>query len=235
MMIPPLLTLNEVFSGVSDTFLGYWSTDSSLVMPWADTLLATQAPTLAQLDIMLWSDYGARYVSPLTRYYIKVGGGSLPIPIMQAKALSLTVYHKLFHSLKQEALALGGEYNPLNNYDMTENETNGRMKSGTDTTTSTPAEYTTTTDNKISGLDSPNDLPGAESDHTTSTLEQGTNPGSSSTTYGSREDGGHTLTRAGNIGVMSSQSLAREETELRYFSYWERMLELIAREITIPF
>lgn len=231
MQIPEYLRLEDVFSGVSDVFIAYWSTDSTLVMPWAGTLLETQAPTVAQLDVMLFTSYGERFISKLTRHYVKIAD-ELPLPAAQAKALSLLVYHKLYHSLHQEALALGGQYNPLNNYDMSETETNGKMHTGTDSTTNTPAEYTTTTTNEVNGFDS---SAGVESDTSTTTLEQGTLPGSSSITYNSREDGGHTLTRAGNIGVMSSQSLAQEEQELRYFTYWERLLDHIAREITIPY
>lgn len=228
-----LLTLDEVFSGVSDTFIGYWTLDSTMVMPWAGTLLETQAPTLAQLDIMLWTNYGDRYISRLTGYYIKQGGDVLPLPIAQAKTLSALVYHKLYHSLRMEALAIGGQYDPLHNYDMLETETNGRSHTGTDSTLIKPAEYTRTDNTKIAGLGSTDE--GAQSDHTTSAITQGTLAGCNDVTYNSREDGGHTLTRAGNIGVMSSQALAREEQDLRFFTYWEKFLEHIAREITIPY
>lgn len=231
MTIPPLTTLDEAIDFDTLGIFGAWSA-LSYTMPWADTDNPPQ-PTATHLDDMLRTEYGDRYINGLTRLYIK-RADVMPLDAPGVKALAQLCYTRLYGTLRKLYLAMLTEYNPLNNYDMLETETNGKMRSGTDTTTTTPAEYTQTTTDKASGLDSTGD--GADTNWSQTGVLQGTNPGSSAITYGSREDGGHTLTRSGNIGVQTSQEMEGKSIDLfARGDYWEKVVQAVAEVITIPF
>lgn len=231
MTIPPLTTLDEAIDFDVLGIFGAWSA-LGYPMPWADNNNPPQ-PTATHLDDLLRTEYGDRYINGLTRLYIK-RADVMPLDAPGVKALAQVCYTKTYEALRKLYLAMCTEYNPLQNYDMTETETNGKMRSGTDTTTTTPAEYTQTTTDKVSGLDSSGD--GAESNWSQTGVTQGTNPGSAATTYGSREDGGHTLTRSGNIGVQTSQEMEVKSIDLfARGDYWDKVIFAVAEVITIPF
>lgn len=44
-----------------------------------------------------------------------------------------------------------------------------------------------------------------------------------------------TIERQGNIGVKSTQSMILEEREIANFSFWNVVIEMVAKEITIPY
>lgn len=44
-----------------------------------------------------------------------------------------------------------------------------------------------------------------------------------------------TINRQGNIGVTSTQHLINEEREVANFSFWNVVIEMVAKEITIPY
>ena len=231
MMIPPLTTLEEAIDFDTLGIFGAWAA-LAYPLPWADNDNPPQ-PTATHLDDMLRAEYGDRYINGLTRLYIK-RADVMPLDVPGVKALAQLCYTRLYGTLRKLYLAMLTDYNPLQNYDMTETETNGKMRSGTDTTTTTPAEYTQTTTEKVSGLDSTGT--GADSSWTQTAVAPGTNPGSAATTYGSREDGGHTLTRSGNIGVQTSQEMEGKSIDLfGRGDYWEKVVQAVAEVITIPF
>lgn len=232
MILPYLIKLSDVYDGTTNCITDYWTIDQSMrEMPWKDTLLDGQFST-GDLDVLILTKYGDFYVSAFVRKYIKIADGALPLPFTQAKYISGYLYRKLFHTLRQEALALGADYNPISNYDMTEGGTDTHTHSGTDTTTSKPAEYESTTENEVYGFDSST---ASDSDRSTQTLTQGTNPGEVSLVHGHIETIGHSLTRSGNIGVTTSQQMIQSELELRMQNYWDRAAKHIADVLTIPY
>ena len=231
MTIPPLTTLDEAIDFDVMGIFGAWAV-LGYTLPWADNSNPPQ-PTATHLDDLLRTEYGDRYINGLTRLYIK-RADVMPLDAPGVKALAQVCHTKTYATLRKLYLAMCTEYNPLQNYDMTETETNGRSHTGTDTTTTAPAEYTQTTTDKASGLDSSGD--GAETNWSQTSVSQGTTPGSASTTYNSREDGGHTLTRTGNIGVQTSQEMEGKSIDLFFRGdYWDKVLQAVAEVITIPF
>ena len=127
------------------------------------------------------------------------------------------------HDLKCVYDALRQQYNPLNNYDMTETQAEGTARD-TSTDTTTPTGTTTMTTNTDRwGYDSSAGVPTDQTTATQSyadynvetekahdnTLTAGTLSGAYNET---RE---HELSRSGNIGVTTSQQMLQSEIDLR--------------------
>lgn len=112
-----------------------------------------------------------------------------------------------------------GEYNPLHNYDMEE-------KRSPDLTFETDGDQdfktTTTSEGKEYGFNSDEGVPVSEAT-TTSEGDKAENKNHSKTTH----KGSETLTRAGNIGVMSTQNLIDQEKALRKFDFWKWVFDTI--------
>lgn len=239
MMLPMILTFKDVFrleyslepNGKLFKAWGQVDTLPALPLPWAGTLLEDTI-TLNDLDMHFYDSYGQRIISPFLRRVIKSNGGTIPIPVTDWVGISRVCYRKLYHTLRQEALALGAEYNPINNYDMTEDGSDSDTHSGTDTTTHTATEYTQTTTDDVTGFDSTGD--GVQANKSTSDVRQGTKPGEDSTEYGHVISREHSLSRSGNIGVTTSQQMIQSELDLRCTDYWDRVCEHVAEILTIP-
>lgn len=107
------------------------------------------------------------------------------------------------------------DYKPLENYDMEEVST-PRVETTTESNTAT--DLINSQKGDIYGFNSSDPVPSNENEITTS----GDFDKNHSKSVVSR-DGTDTLTRHGNIGVMSSQKLLSEETEVRKLDYWEKV------------
>lgn len=112
-----------------------------------------------------------------------------------------------------------GQYNPLHNYDMEEKRTPD-LKFATDA--DQDFKTTTTTEGKEYGFNSTDAVPVSEAS-STSEGDKAENKTHSLTTH----TGSETLTRSGNIGVMSSQDLLKQELEARKFDFWHWVFETI--------
>lgn len=101
------------------------------------------------------------------------------------------IFNKFSDKWKRIYDAIKMEYNPINNYDMVENEkVNSKITS------------TVGTDNKTYGFGSTTAAPTDEA-------------ASASTTEGTKDDNFRELTRSGNIGVTTSAQLLAGELEVR--------------------
>ena len=120
---------------------------------------------------------------------------------------------------KLYAVYFNGDYNPLHNYDMEEIRT-----PELDTTIDSDAKtkITTTTELNQYGFNSTDPVP---TDKNTATTEGEKND--NATHSKTEERGKDTLTRKGNIGVLSSQKLLIEELNLRKYDYWKEVFILI--------
>lgn len=100
------------------------------------------------------------------------------------------------------------EYNPIHNYDMTEEETDTRC--GEAQSTSRRDEQTgSRVDNQQFGYNS------TEATDTARETANSSTSGNANQTDRSRQQGKRTLTRAGNIGVTTSSALLREYREVQ--------------------
>lgn len=139
------------------------------------------------------------------------------------------------------------DYNPIENYSMTETLTNqvteyehghieellnGRVNTRTGDVKETPG-VTTTETHSVKGFDS-NDFVGSDQDvtghtgYTTTEYEQlkDTLSGTDKTTHSGTdtETKNYTLTRAGNIGVTTSQQMAESSRKLLMFDYFDQIV-----------
>lgn len=133
------------------------------------------------------------------------------------------------HSIDSMYTALYTDYKPLNNYDMTENESVGRK---IDKTTTTPSS-TTTQEYKSTTFDDSTLRP---VDETTNTVQMETTvtPANSQTIpdiAGAFNNGEiRKLTRSGNIGVTTSQQMIESELELRKKSVANWLIEFFVKQ-----
>lgn len=125
--------------------------------------------------------------------------------------------------LKRAYDALNAQYNPIENYDMTETQADGvKRDADTDTTTPTGTTTTTTTADRW-GYDSENGVPvdSATAVQSYQGYHVDTEKTHGNTLQGEDLSGSynevreHTLSRSGNIGVTTAQQMIASELELR--------------------
>lgn len=110
------------------------------------------------------------------------------------------------------------EYEPLENYSMTETETPNLHRSSTN-------YQTTDASSSVYGFNSSTPVPQGES--------TGTTHGESTSNF-EDETGTRTLTRSGNIGVTTSQQMAESEIALWKWNFYEQIFQDLDKILTIP-
>lgn len=104
-------------------------------------------------------------------------------------------------------------YNPLENYSMLETRSPD-LTEQIDGSSNTKSK--TNSSNGVYGFNSDDAVPQSESEITSEGLEDDNYSATTKTNTGTE-----TTTRAGNIGVTSSQQLLSSELQLRQYDYWE--------------
>lgn len=149
-------------------------------------------------------------------------------------------------------LLVSTEYNPIENYDMTETETpnlsrkhsvsDGFKETITRAADQDVTESTTgTAESDIFAFNSSTPVPSGTGEneqtiHRTGAAEDNTET-EERTQIGYREDtetGTRTLTRAGNIGVMTVQQMATQEIELRKHSFYDIVFDDVDTILASP-
>lgn len=134
--------------------------------------------------------------------------------------------------------AFNAEYNPIENYSMTEHEERDDVttREGSDTLTMTGTDVNVlegNTENEVSGFNSPDYVNDAKnSQESTNTETRGM---TDTTTHDTTDtlDGERTLTRSGNIGVTTSQQMLQSEIELRKWIYFNSVFNDIDTILTL--
>lgn len=179
------ITDSTVLDELNDTIADYFGTDNGI-------RYLSQEFCFNRLDKILSPVYN-RFIN----YYIDNLSYSLMNATISAnEQLSKVILNKFLDKWNRIANAFLSDYNPINNYDMVENEgTSVNMKSNTETSDT----------QKYAGFNSGTTLP-------TATESEG-----SSETTGTEEynNSARELTRSGNIGVTTSQQMIQSEIELR--------------------
>ena len=130
---------------------------------------------------------------------------------------------KWYRTFEKWYAALQVKYDPLNNYDRTEEWVTDNTTNVTDSSTSSGSTSTTT--NK-SSYDSSTLTPYESISGTSS----GNNSGNSNVTGSEMKTG-----RAyGNIGVTTSQQMLQSELELQEWNLYQHMIDLFKTELLIP-
>lgn len=164
---------------------------------------------------------------------------------------TLTVFRNAWDNIYA---ALTADYNPINNYSMTESGEDTRTNTGTQSTsgersgteTETPNLTTTATgeNNSSGGLYGFNSAESVPSDtthgtNTNTNTQSGTvNTNTSDTTASTRTDdltekNIHTFERSGNIGVTTSQQMIESELELRKKQFYSIVYKDIVNHLCL--
>ena len=166
-------------------------------------------------------------------------------------AVTFTLFREAWDNIYA---ALNADYNPINNYSMTESGTDTRTNTGTQSTseersgteTETPNLTNTTTgeNNSSGGLYGFNSAESVPSDtthgtNTNTNTQSGTvNTNTSDTTASTRTDdltekNIHTFERSGNIGVTTSQQMIESELELRKKQFYSIVYKDIVNHLCL--
>ena len=192
------------------------------LVPWAEDETITGA--LLDFEYML-NQSGDKIISPAV-YKSLTDGELTTADFNKLCDVAFMMYGKRWARLWE---ILTAEFNPLNNYDMSETKyiDHGHVEtnSGTDTTNRTGTDtitHTGDTESEVSAFNSGTYQDSTKDTQNTTDLD--TRNMTDSLIHGhvltnSGRDT-ETLTRAGNIGVMSSQSLARETVDLWKWNYF---------------
>lgn len=230
-------TMNEFFEAGGYELMRSIEDDENYPLPF-DGL----SVTYEDIDFTLFSEFGERIVAPFVSRFT------------HEQQCAQYVYRRLIDRWKRYAAAWLTEYNPGDNYAMTENESITESPSGKDTTTETYTDYKevqkyghssqTTTNADIYGADSTDAVPADETTSTTSFYQDEGQAGDERTISGehktewehkAKTDKTRGLTRTGNIGVKTTTEMLAEDESL-----WQRtdILQTLAHDIaeilTIP-
>ena len=134
--------------------------------------------------------------------------------------------------------AFNTEYNPIENYSMTEHEERDDVttREGSDTLSMTGTDtdaLTGTTENEISAFNSLDYSDNTKNEQTTTNTE--TRNMTDTTTHDTTDtlDGERTLTRSGNIGTLTTQTMLQSEIELRKWLYFNSVFNDIDTILTL--
>lgn len=241
-------TILDVY-GFFGTIAGYWGRDEYYFPPWHETAL--DRFSYDKIDKLFFTLYGDRPISRYVAEYLKMGGGELPGEY--ERIISDYVLDMFRDQWARLTVDFTSEYNPVQNYDMTETETKARQSSGTDTSTDSYTNYketqkfghtvTADTTANLYGYNSNDAVPSDTGNSTThfgsagdtgDTLEI-TGTKSNGMTYGSRNDETRTLTRAGNIGVQTATDMLKSDVGFwTDNNFWYKIVADMATILTIP-
>ena len=246
-------TLIEVY-GFFGSICGLWGSDG-YIPPWSE--VPELNISYDKIDKLLFTNYGDRPISRYLEEYLKLSGGDhLVDPYL--KIVSNYVLDMCRLSWARLTADFSAEYNPAENYSMTEDETVNDAESGSDDTERTYDDYKETEKlghtveaddtSNIFGFDNNDTLnpDGVKDGAATNTTTYGkdTDTGDTreiegshkdTTTYGHTLDRTRNLTRSGNIGTMTSTQMIRDDSE--YWSaenFFDRIAADIAAILTIP-
>ena len=249
-------TLLDVY-GFFGTICGYWGAHSPDDLPPWITVPELHAVTYDKIDKLIFTNYGDRPISRYLWEYVKMSGGKQISP-SNAQVVALYVLDMCRLSWARLTADFAAEYNPADNYSLTENETINDTESGSDDTERTYKDYKETEKlghtvevddgSNVYGFDN-NDTTNpdgvkSDKDKTKTTYGKNTDTGDTreiegshkdKTTYGHKITTTRGLTRSGNIGTLTSTQMIRDDS-----AYWsaENFFEHIAADIaailTIP-
>lgn len=214
----------------SGTFTGFLA--SMTGAPWASGDYAASSDDIDRLDVLyVFQHSGDKYVVPLMKMFLDEDGKLTETSLPEAADMALALWKKKWTALWDVANA---EYDPIENYSMTESETT--TPSGTETTTDAMTGTDTTrtqgtaanneTESSVYGFNSVNPVPASVSNQK-SDFSAGTTFGHTNTetkTFTNRKTE-RSLTRSGNIGTTTSQMMLQSSIELARWNFWLQVFE----------
>ena len=165
------------------------------------------------------SHSGDKYISPFVERLFNAGKTASEI----SSYVATICYNRFGEKWKKIYDALITEYNPLENYSMEETRTPNLTDSDTENVgTSISSNRTTNTNSKYKGFnaDAPVTITTTDGNENSSTT--GTKL-ANETTRTSTHTGTEKLTRAGNIGVTTSQMMLNSEFKVRQYDFYKEL------------
>lgn len=240
-------TLIEIY-GYTGTICGYWGAHESDLPPWNDTALAVFS--YDKIDKLLLTTYGNRPISPFLSQYVDDDGTISSSAAQYIARYLLDMFRPQWARLTADFTA---QYNPIENYDLTETENIVVQASGTDTGTESYTNYketqkyghTVTTDANagVYGFNSGSAVPADESTTTTAYGDSGDTGDTrevegtrgNSMQYGKKDETDRDFRRHGNIGVQTPTDMIIRDTEFwSSNNFYSQVAADIASVLTIP-
>lgn len=216
-----LIKLKDV---MPDEYTGFLSAMSEA--PWAEETNIADVD-----DVYLLSHSGQKYIAPLMRALLNSDNKLTQSTINKAASYAFAIYGKNWTNLWD---VLQAEYNPIENYNMTEERTDDPSGKEITTLSHTGFDKTETTgeatdnvqDSSVYGMNSSGPVP-ASKVSTTSGVTVERTPGVTDTTeksFDHRQDH-YLLTRSGNIGVTTNQQMQMSSIELWKWNFWLQVFD----------
>lgn len=248
-------TLLDVY-GFFGTICGYWGTGGDETYPpWVEDP-ELSAVSYDKIDKLIMTNYGDRPISRYLAEYVKLSGGELD-PRYEV-IIAQYVLDMCRLSWARLAADFSAQYNPIENYLMTETEGVSDTESGTDTTTRTYTNYketeklghtiSSTVDNNLYGFDTDSETTPdgveADRDKTSTTYGAETDTGDTreiegshadATKYGHKTQRNRNFTRRGNIGTLTNTDMLGSDSAFwSAENFFEHIAADIAAILTIP-
>lgn len=236
------MVLNDVFTNWKSG--AFFQKIEDAGVPWKDY---AGAPTSVILDNEYFGNRsGRKNISPLVSAYLSNVG---ELDDSAQSLLASIIAYKFRENWKRLWNAYIAEYNPIHNYDMTETVTRKTTEHVADesSSTRTPDLTDATTHgmtrdemdyrygfNTQQSSPQPSDKIHVENGGTDTTKRTGTDKNSENSTKDGTEDEIITTSRAGNIGVTTSQKMVREERDIWVWNYFDQVFEDVDKVLTIP-
>ena len=193
-------------------------------VPWKELEIADKLDMFYHLN-----HSGDKITSPLIDSFLYEG----KIPSANLSDLASIIYTLFSTTWARLWEIYNAEYNPINNYDMTESENEektldyGRTDTRTDNLTETDTPGVTVTENEsIYGFNSADPSPSNKRETSQTGHNTTANTGTQAN-VASGEDSittNRTLTRSGNIGVTTSQQMIQSEIALWQWNYFKNVI-----------
>lgn len=228
----PLITLNEAFSDY-ETKGGLFGNIGNL--PWSSIMVGTQMDTL-YFD----THSGERFSS---RIITKRVGADGSLATADRKTIATLVYAMFRNQWGRLWSTMNPSYEPLTNYQMTEDETGNhtdtrtpdltRKHTGTD---KDEGATTLNTQNNLWGFNSDSSIPSDMQDGTNTANNTNTRDLTDTETGTDITTGENTrkLIRTGNIGTNTFQNLLQQERNLWMYNFFEQIFKDVDSVLTIP-
>lgn len=206
------------------------------------------------LDMEYFGNHsGDKETSPLVDKFALINADQAdPVVLKQSQIRTLAdiIYMRYGTQWGKLYAVLSAEYNPIQNYDMTEEETPNITHTETpnisrDRTTTAQSDYTVTTDSDtttdVYGFNSTSPVPQGEGNGNSTVTTKGdadknitTNTETETGTRTTTETGSRKLTRSGNIGVTTSQQMLESEIQLWEWSFFATVFKNVDTVLTAP-
>lgn len=180
---------------------------SELSVPWSESA--------ALLNYQYHGNHsGQKYAAPI---FDGIVSGA-EITTEEKETLANVIWQMYGKNWVKEYATLSAEYNPIENYSMTESMTNDKTVIDYGRTATTTPDLTTTSNTGVYGFNSADAAPSETVTQTSTGTQSAISGGSDTTTHN------YTLTRSGNIGVTTSQQMLESERQLWAWNFFESVV-----------